>query len=144
MHDHVGQLDIFISQGWRVRTEGFEITGYGRGHAHTSISLNSIGTQHPFHEQVFQVLPFHGQLAGTIKRDRVAGISLGQMGDFVIHHLASGFIRDSDKVLIVKGAFGLADIFQITVARFLPLGPDILTHIGVPFHPIDINRLGGG
>ena len=59
------------------------------------------------------------------------------------HHRRSFFVRHPNKVFFIKRAFAFSNESQITMSWFFPLRPDILAYIGVTFHAIDINRLGG-
>jgi hypothetical protein len=144
MHDHVAQLDILIGQRWRIRAQRGEISGNRRGHAHAGIGFDRVGAENPLHEEILKILPLHGELPGTIQADGIAAICLGEMGDLVIDHFRGVLVRHPNEMFLVERALGLTDEIHIAVIWLVPFRPDILAHICIAFHPVDIHGLCGG
>jgi len=144
MHDHVGDFDVLVGERRRIRAQSGEITGDRRGHAHAGIGLDGVGAHHPLHEQVLEILSFHGQLAGTIEADGVAAVRLDEMSDLVIDQLGGLLVRHADEVLLVERVLGLADVSQISVTGLVPFRPDVLADVRIALHPVHVHGLGGG
>ncbi len=70
-------------------------------------------------------------------------MGLGKVDNLVRHHFRGLVVGNAHEVLLVKGAFTVGDISQITVPGLVPLGPYIFSHVGVPLHAINVHRLSG-
>ena len=139
MHDHVAEFDVLVGQRRRIGPQGCKIARYRRGHAHPGIRFNGIGTKNALHEQVFKILAFHRQLARAVQRYGISRIFLCIICDLVRHHFRCLYIRHAHEVFLVERTFGTAYIVQVSMTGFTPFLPDVLAHVGVAFHAIDIH-----
>jgi hypothetical protein len=129
MHDHVADLDVLVGQRRGIRSQGGEVADHRRGHAHAGIGLDGVGAENALHEQVLEILPFHGELPGAVEADRVAAVGLSKMSDLVIDHFGGVFIGHPHEVFFVERTLGFRGELEVTVTGLVPFFPDILAHI---------------
>ena len=70
-HHQIGQLEILVGAGHRVRAERAPVPRHRRRHAQPRIGVDVGRADEPFHQLVGDIVVLGQQLAGDVERDRV-------------------------------------------------------------------------
>ncbi len=73
-HDEIGQLEIFIRAGHRVRAEGAFVAGHRRRHAQARVGIDICRADESFHQLVGDVVVLGQDLTGDIERNGVGPV----------------------------------------------------------------------
>ena len=115
--DEVGVLDVLVTCWGRIGAVGVEVAGHGRRHAHSGVGFDRIAADDALHDDVFDPLGLHGQLARAVQSDGVAASLFDDFGQFLGYQLFGLFIGHLDEHVVVETAFGFRDVASQRIAH---------------------------